>query len=363
MNRYKYILLSVLLTLTMVSCSANTGTSQKTREYIAMDTLFTVHTGDLSPDGTADSARNIDDIFDECEDLTKDIENVLSATLNGAEVNSFNGEIDVMFDADPMLCDVLSTALNISSLTGGAYDPALGALTTLWNVKGGGPVPTAESITSALAVSGSGRITLEDDIIKKSDSRVKLDLGGIGKGFAAQKLAEMLYESGVSYGIVSAGRTVGVFGDKPDGTPFKIGIADPFNSDGVVGYIYTESGFVSVAGDYEQYFVENGVKYHHIIDPKTGYPANSGLSSVAVLAQNGAAADALSTALLVMGYDGGIELYRSGEIPFEAVFIFSDGSVKLTEGLGDDRFVMNSDYNPDNAVDSVVATKGQTDNE
>ena len=332
--------MSVIVALSLFGCSEKANDNTISRDYMAMDTVFSLRIGEITSEG----GKSASDIFDECERLTAEIEGILSAVIEDSELTSLNANVNAIFDVDPTLIEVLTVARDIYELTDGAYDPAIGSLVSLWNVKNGGPVPADDKVTSAMKASGMDKIEVGTDYVKKSDTAVKIDLGGIGKGYVAQKLAEYLFESGAPYGIVSAGRTVGVFGTKPDGESFKIGIADPFNPDGVAGYIYTDSGFVSVSGDYEQYFEEDGLRYHHIIDPDTGYPADSGLSSVAVLSQNGAAADALSTALLVMGYDKAIELYKSGKISFEAVFIEDDGDVKTTSGLTEDRFELETEY-------------------
>lgn len=352
MKKILSVFLAILSILTVAGCSSDQDSPQNSRDYFAMGTFFSIRTGDVSVEGTSSSA-DIDDIFDGCEALTAELDNALSATKEGADVHSFNSGVTALFDADPVFIDVLGMAIRVSELTNSAYDPTIGALTSLWNVKGGGPVPTEDQIRGALLSSGIDHIEIKDNGIYKSNPALEIDLGGIGKGYAAQKLTEYLFENGVTYGIISAGRNVGVFGEKPDGSAFKIGIADPRNTDGVVGYLYTESGFISVAGDYEQFFEENGVRYHHIMDPSTGYPSDSGLSSVAVLSQNGASADALSTALMVMGYEKGIEFYESEEMPFEAVFIFTDGTVKYTDGLADGKFEMSDDYDPEKTVATV----------
>lgn len=369
MKKIITILLAVILALSLFGCTGNQNTDLTTRDYIAMDTVFSIRAG-KSPDLTGSAAIDMDSVLDGCEKLTEEIEKVLSATLPESEVYSFNSGVNALFDADPMLTEVMETAFRISSITDSAYDPTIGALTSLWNIKGGGPVPTENEIGTALAASGVKYVEIKDNAIYKSNPAVKLDFGGIGKGYATQRLAEYLFEEGVPYGIISAGRNVGVFGEKPDGSPFKIGIADPKNTEGVVGYLYTESGFISVAGDYEQYFEADGTRYHHIMDPKTGYPSDSGLSSVAVISQNGTAADALSTALMVMGYDKGMEFYHSDEMPFEAVFIFSNGAVKLTDGLDDRRFEFSSTYDPTatviitaNTNTSVSTTENTTSTE
>ena len=126
---------------------------------------------------------------------------------------------------------------------------------------------------------------------------------------------------------------IGVFGQKADGTPFQIGIKDPHDTAAVIGYLYIPSGFVAVSGNYERFFREEGKLYHHILDPETGWPVDNGLSSVAVYAQNGSAADALSTALYVMGLEEGMAFYESGQVQFEAVFVTEDNRIIPTPGL------------------------------
>jgi len=333
-------MLALLILSAACGCSKDKNDEMSSRDFVAMDTVFSLKIGSISNE----SGNSEAEVFDECEKLTANIENVLSATINSSDVADFNSDIDMMLDADPVFIEVLTVAMDLSELTNGSYDPAIGVLTSLWNVKGGGPVPSAEAIASAMEVCGTSNIEITDNGIRKLNPDVKLDLGGIGKGYAAQKLAEYLYSAGVSYGIVSAGRTVGVFGTKPDGSSFKIGIADPSDANAVVGYLYAGSGFVSVAGDYEQYFEADGVRYHHIIDPATGYPSDSGLSSVAVFSQNGATADALSTAFMVMGYEKSMEFYKSSNLSFEAVFIGTDGSVMLTDGLTSEKFELSDKY-------------------
>lgn len=322
--------------LLLPACSEKASFEE--RNYICMDTVFSVK---ISRSGNADG-YNPASVADGCESLSEKIDCALSATKPNSDTSDFNKQISAVIDADRYFIDVAKMSLELSAATDGAFDPTLGALTSLWNVKGGGPVPSDDEIAEALSHTGTDKIAVSDDSIRKSDTSLMLDFGAVGKGFAAQKLIEYMSDAGADYGIVSAGRTVGVFGEKPDKKPFRIGIVDPDDPDGVIGYIKTSGGFVSVSGDYETYFVEDGVKYHHIMNPETGRPADSGLVSVAVLSQNGSAADALSTALFVMGKDRAMELYRSGALRFEALFISHDGTVSMTDGFAES-FELSSD--------------------
>ena len=135
-------------------------------------------------------------------------------------------------------------------------------------------------------------------------------------------------------GLVSFGSNVAVFGEKPDHSPFRVALRDPKNPKGTVGVLTLSPGQVlSVSGDYERYVEIDGQRYHHLLDPKTGYPFDRGLSSVAVVTENGALADALSTALFGMGKEKAMAFYESGVFSFEALLIGSDGSMTATAGM------------------------------
>lgn len=289
--------------------------------FFAMDTYITVR---LARAGITE--KQLDEVSSECERIVRDLESVLSAHDPESELYALNhsdAEFTIISDT---LEDVLTTVCDIHGITGGAYDCTLGGLAELWNITGGGPVPDKEDIDAALAHIGYNTITLDEkrNTVMRPDTDVQLDLGGIGKGAAADRLIWYLETTDIPYGLVSVGGTIGVFGDKPDGTPYKIGIRDPDDPNGVVGYLLIDEGFVAVSGDYERYFEDNGVRYHHIFDPSTGYPADSGLRSTAVHSLNGATADALSTALFVMGAEAALELCETHE-GFEAVLVSDDG--------------------------------------
>ena len=301
--------------------------------FFAMDTYITVR---LARADVTD--EQLGEVSGECERIVRELESVLSAHDPDSELCALNHSGEEFTEISDTLEDVLTTAYDISERTNGAFDFTAGGLAELWNITGGGPVPEKKDIDAVLAHTGYDRITLDEkrNTVMRPDPDVRLDLGGIGKGAAADRLIRYLETTDIPYGLVSVGGTIGVFGDKPDGTPYKIGIRDPDDPGGVVGYFLIDEGFVAVSGDYERYFEKDGVRYHHIFDPSTGYPAGSGLRSTAVHSLNGAQADALSTALFVMGADASLDLYETCG-GFEAVLV-SDGGITQTAGARTELF-------------------------
>ena len=199
-------------------------------------------------------------------------------------------------------------------------------------------IPTSESHAliagltgSAIALHGNFEAVNGQEWIKVIYGIFISVLLGFGLGWIVCKVVTMLSEK-APYGMISFGGNVGVWGQKPTGGAWEIGIKDPFDTEGVVGKIRTDGGFVSVSGDYERFFEVDGKKYHHIFDPKTGYPVDNGLRSVAVYTKDAALGDALSTALFVMGYDKAMEFYNSGIYDFEALFI-TDNEILMTKGM------------------------------
>ncbi len=157
-----------------------------------------------------------------------------------------------------------------------------------------------------------------------------VDLGAAGKGAACDKALAVYQEAGLAGGVAAAGGSVGLYGKKPGGSLWQISVRDPWGG-GSVGVLELEEGFVSTSGSYEKTFQQDGITYHHLIDPKTGYPAESGLVSVTVCSGSGALSDCLSTACFVLGEEKSLPLLES--FSAQALFIHEDGSITCTPGL------------------------------
>jgi thiamine biosynthesis lipoprotein len=297
------------------------------RTFLALDTF-----------NTLTIYENNETALNSFEQQVRDYEKIFSKTLPDSEVSAFNVSTDGIFNASDDFMALIGKSLSIAEAINGAFNPAIGALSVQWS----------DNIVPAdINLEGIDfrDIIIEGNKILKNDPYLKLDLGAIAKGYICDKVIESLKNEGVKAGVLSLGGNIGVFGEKPDGSDWIIGITNPYNTDDVIGYLHMDSGFLSISGDYQRYFTQDGIKYHHILDPKTGYPAwfdtddaNNAVSSVAVWCDDGTLADALSTALFIMGTEKGMEFQSGGKYDFEVMFIAGD---KVTMS---DRFASKFEY-------------------
>lgn len=269
-----------------------------------------------------------------------DMESELSATsgaLSGLNENG-GGEPGEHTKA------LLALSEQYYSETNGAFSPYLGKVIELWGVGSRNYVPTEEELASALAASSPENVARDGEKLVLRDG-VRLNFGAIAKGYATDVIKRILEEEKTKGAVIFLGGNVYVHGTKPDGSLYRVAIRDPKGSENDwILALELSNKFVISSGDYERYFEKDGERYHHIFAPDTGYPAESDLVAVCVIADNGAMADAYSTALYVMGSQGAIDFWREHE-GFELVLVSRDGTVTLTEGIGNNFMVNNQkDY-------------------
>lgn len=325
MKKCALFLAVLLLSLSLTGCTAST---EQTMSFSAMDTVITVklYGMDFESANTA---------FSECRNILTELEALWSATIPNSDFCRINEAAAGEILLDFRTIALLRLASEVQTETDGAFDISLAAVSALWKrCETENRLPAAEELTELLSHSGNGTWELSDRGIVKTDPSLCLDAGGIGKGAAADALLAYLKTTSATGGMISFGSNVVCFGQKTNGSAFRIAVKDPKDPGSYAGIVTLSADTsLSVSGDYERYVEIDGTRYHHILDPMTGYSCNSGLSSVAILCESGALADALSTACMVLGYDAAMELQHSQTYRFEAIFLFSDGSVRITDGL------------------------------
>ncbi len=286
--------------------------------FFALDTLIYFKTDSELPNGVAA--------------FINEYEKRLSRIVNGSYISNLNAGIAQADDEE--INELIKSSVELGKSTEGAFDITCGALAELWNIKSDEPrVPSDTEISDVLKNVGYEKLTFTSSGIDTNGAVI--DLGGIAKGYIAQKTVEYLKQNGVTSGVASFGGNIAVIGAKQNGDGWRIGIKDPENTSKTVGTLALTAGYVSVSGGYERYFEKDGVRYHHIFDRKTGMPADSDILSVAVIADDGTLADALSTALFVMGADKAMSFYESGEYDFEAVIVKNNGVIYISDELAD----------------------------
>ena len=259
-------------------------------------------------------------------------EQLLSKTVAGSDVSRINQAGGETVTVDPETWEILRRAKEISALTGGAFSITIAPVTALWTFTGtlSNSVPTDEARLSALPLVDDQKIELGENNMVTLPAGMQIDLGGIAKGYIADKVAKLIREKAYA-GIISLGGNVYTIGQKPDGSKFSVAITDPQTPSTARSVIYTKDCTVVTSGTYERGFNFGGVRYHHILDPKTGWPSQSDLVSASFVMDSSMTADALATACIVIGSEKALALAK--ERGLDAMFITGDGTLLFTDGF------------------------------
>ena len=311
--------------LMLAGCGAQTSAeeSSQTREVYAMDTVMTLEA----------CGQNADAALDEAVAEIEQLDALWSIASSDGEIARLNAEKKITASADTLA--LLTRAKEISAATDGLFSTTIAPLMEAWGFTSGDyRVPDEAELSALLA-------HVDDEEIAISDSTVtipadaKVDLGGIAKGFTSARVMEIFRENGIKNGILSLGGNVQALGTKPDGTLWRVGLQNPADERALFATLELADKAVITSGAYERNFEQDGIVYHHIIDPRTGYPAESGLSSVTIVSDDGTLADGLSTALFIMGKEAAVEFWRSHRDDFDMVLLADDGAVTVSAGIAD----------------------------
>ncbi len=318
MSRKLTILILFILTCFLFSsCQSKPITYSDTGFYF--DTVITIT---LYENGS-------EEILEECMELAEHYEHLLSATIQGSDIWNLNHYQGTYITLSPETIDLLNASLTYARLSDGAVDPTVGALSSLWNFGSDSTatVPEAPAILNALSHVNYQTLSIQGNEAMLLDSEASIDLGFIAKGYIGEQIKAFLVSRGVTSALINLGGNVVTIGTKPDGTPFRIGIQDPFEPSGTATLSLELSDESAVsAGNYERYFEQEGIRYHHILSTENGYPVSSGLSQVTIICKDSTKADALSTLCFILGYEKAASLLESFP-DVRAVFITEDGEV------------------------------------
>lgn len=309
-------------------CGSFSGCQNKTSSFsrsgFALDTAVAVTVYGV-PETTAATA--LDACFAEIERL----EALLSVTRPNSDIDRLNTANGALVSVAPETAEVLSLALEYGALSDGAFDVTVRPLTLLWNFTGDtSTVPDSELLAQAVKAVDYRCLTVKGQTAQLQPGG-SVDLGGIAKGYIADAVSRVLKRNGVTSALIDLGGNIVVCGNK-QGKDFRIGVKNPADTTALCAVITGQDISAVTSGIYERGFTKDGVRYHHLLDPKTGMPVQNGLASVTVVCRSSAAADALSTACFVLGEQRGAALIQSLD-DTEALFIRQDGTYFATAGL------------------------------
>lgn len=277
-------------------------------------------------------------------------ENLISWRIENSEIAKINANSGKdWIDLSDRTMDLLLKSIDISKKSDGAYDLTILPISKLWNFgEENQRVPSTKEVESNLSLVDYSNLRINKDVkrAKLIEGGSGIDLGASGKGAACDIAIEAYKNNGAEYGLITVGGSVGVYGTKSNKTPWKIAIRDPFKemdqSDGMA-VMKIKDGFLSTSGAYEKKFERDGITYHHIIDPKTGYPVETDIVAVSVLHSNGVISDLLSTACYVLGKEKSAQLLEYYNA--QAIFIDKYKNVFATEGIQNNIIITNEEFN------------------
>lgn len=320
------ILLCAGLIIPQTGCGSE---EQISENQFLLDTICTITIDGMKKE---EAEKIIVEAFETC----RTYENMLSKTVQGSDIYKLNHAGGKSVAVREETLALIKKGIDYGRLSGGGFDITIGAVSELWDFSGENPkVPDAEQLKKAVNTVDYRQIQIEGNQVSLKNPKAQVDLGGIAKGYIADRLIEQMKQEGVEQAIISLGGNVAVIGEKAKGVPWNIGIERPYSDRReILGSVGLSDGTIATSGVYERCFEEGGVLYHHVLDPKTGYPVKGELDAVAVKGGEGQSidCDAMGTICLMAGEKKGRRLLK--EFPgLEAAFIDKSDHIKTTEGI------------------------------
>jgi len=288
------------------------------------------------------------EVFDKLFKLIDYYEYMVSKNIIGTELNQVNenaGIAPVKVDAD--LYEMVKLGVDFAGYSDGLFDISIGPLVDLWGIGTDlANVPAEADIKEKMALIDYKTIVLyeKEQTIYLPEKNMSLDLGAIAKGYIADRIKDLILEEGYESAIINLGGNVLTVGTKPNSDTWSIGVRDPESDAGTtMGILKLEDNSIVSSGIYERFFMDGDIRYHHLINPKIGYPEKNDIMSVSIVSELSVDGDALSTTVFLLGLEAGFELVEELE-NVEAVFVLADHSVYITSGLGDKFILTNESY-------------------
>ncbi len=299
--------------------AANASTQ---RTMMLMDTVV-----DVRVDG-----REPEELISQVFESMKDLEEMLSRFIPDSEISEINRRAGQWVTVSPTTLDVIELGLEMGDLTGGAFDITIGAVLDLWGFGSGQYyVPSEDELQATLATVDYTKVEVDR---QRSQVRIPqgtvLDLGGIAKGYVIDRGRQNLRDANVTRAFINAGGDISAIGRRPDRQPWRVGVQNPEKPEEIRWILPLDDESVVTSGDYQRFFTYENERYHHIIDPRTGYPAR-GVISVTIVGENSATCDALSTAVFVLGWEEGRPLVE--RLPDVEAIIVSSTDAWISPGL------------------------------
>jgi len=336
-NRFIKIIVTVLLTVLIIIPQTGCGAKGPfNKSEFCLDTSCNITIYDEMSEDEAMA------ILDEAYAQIREYENTFSKTIEGSDVYKVNEAKGAKVEISDATMELVKIGSEMGELSDGAFDITIGAASSLWDFKSENPeVPKESDIKEALKTVDYTQLGIEGNKFWLEDEGAKLDFGGVAKGYIADRTGEFLESKGVTKAIVDLGGNIVTIGDKEEGTPWKVGIERPYSDrTEIIGAVEAVDQTVVTSGIYERQFIKDGKRYHHILDPETGYSSDSDIEAITIMAAKGNSGfcDALSTACLILGQEDALQLIKTvqnkhPEMGVKAAIINKNDEIIKTEGM------------------------------